>query len=196
MNTKTSKIIITIIALAIPSISYSQIDKASAMQAINEFKAEESSEKLQQCVNRIEREPSLSDSSRVELLVQVLAASVQYLEKHPKPTETPQINVAPPDDSIAGADPASIKDPVVRAQYEKDIAANKALAEAHRKHGAITAIRDKLTAYCVSFSNTKHENKKLLSELLRTASSNPETVKTVVALIEKEDANKTQQDNR
>jgi hypothetical protein len=100
MNTKTSKMIITIIALAIPSISYSQIDKASAMQAINEFKAEESSEKLQQCVNRIEREPSLSDSSRAELLVQVLAASVQYLEKHPKPAETPQINVAPPDDSI------------------------------------------------------------------------------------------------
>lgn len=196
MNTKTSKIIITIIALAIPSISYSQIDKASAMQAINEFKAEESSDKLQQCVNKIEREPSLSDSSRAELLVQVLAASVQYLEKHPKPAETPQINVAPPDDSIAGADPASIKDPVVRAQYEKDIAANKALAETHRKHGTITAIRDKLTAYCVSFANIKPENKKLLSEFLKTASNNPETVKKVVALIEKEEANKTQQDNR
>lgn len=196
MNTKTSKIIITIIALAIPSISYSQIDKASAMQAINEFKTEESSEKLQQCVNKIERETSLSESSRAELLVQVLAASVQYLQKHPKPAETPQINVAPPDDSIAGADPASIKDPVVRAQYEKDIAANNALAETHRKHGAITAIRDKLIVYCVSFSNIKPENKKLLSELLKKASSNPETVKTVVALIEKEEANKTQQDNR
>lgn len=196
MNTKTSKIIITIIVLAIPSISYSQIDKASAMQAINEFKAEESSDKLQQCVNKIEREPLLSESSRAELLVQVLAASVQYLEKHPKPAETPQINVAPPDDSIAGADPASIKDTVVRAQYEKDIAANKALAEMHRKHGAITAIRDKLIAHCVSFANIKPENKKLLSEFLKAASSNPETVKKVVALIEKEEANKTQQDNR
>jgi hypothetical protein len=196
MKTKTSKIIITIIALAIPSISYSQIDKASAMQAINEFKVEESSDKLQQCINKIEREPSLSDSSRAELLVQVLAASVEYLEKHPKPAETPQINVAPPDDSIAGADPASIKDPAVRAQYEKDIAANKALAETHRKHEAITAISDKLTTYCVSFSNIKPDNKKLLSDFLKVASSNPETVKTVAALIEKEEANKTQQHNR
>jgi hypothetical protein len=196
MNIKTSKIIITIFALALPSMSYSQIDKASAMQVINEFKAGESSDKLQQCLTKIEREPSLNDNSRAELLVQVLAASVKYLEKHSNPIGTPLRNIAPPNDSIAGADPASIKDPVVRAQYEKDIAANKALAETHRKHGVITAIRDKLTTYCVTFSNMKSENRKLLSEFLQTASSNPETLKKMVKLIEKEEAKNTQQDNR
>lgn len=196
MNTKTSKIIITIIALAIPSLSYSQIDKASAMLAINKFKVEESSDKLQECVQKIERELSLSDSSRAELYVHVLAASMQYLEKHPKPTETPQINIAPSDNSIAGADPASIKDPVVRAQYEKDITANKALSEAYRKHSAMIAIRDKLVTHCVSFLNINPENKKHLTELFQTASNDPETIKKIVRLIENEEAKRTQQDNR
>jgi hypothetical protein len=196
MNTKTSKIIITIFALALPSMSYSQIDKASAMQVINEFKADESSDKLQQCLSKIQCEPSLNDNSRAELLVQVLAASVQYLEKYPEPIGTPLRNIAPPDNSIAGADPASIKDPVVRAQYEKDIAANKALAETYRKHAVITAIRDKLTTYCVTFSNMKSENRKLLSDFLQAASSNPETVKKMVKLIEKEEANNKQRETR
>ena len=196
MNPKTSKIIITLCALAIPSICYSQINKASATQVINEFKVDESSDKLQMCLNKIEREPSFNDDSRAELLVQVLAASVQYLENHPKPLGTPLRNIAPPDGSIAGADPASIKDPVVRLQYEKDIAANEALAEAHRKHGTITAIRDKLTTYCVSFSNIKPENKKVLARILQAASSNPENLTTMVVLIEKEQANKTRHDKR
>lgn len=196
MNPRTSTLIITLCALAIPSICYSQINRASAIQVINEFKVDESTDKLQMCLNKIERELSFNDDSRAELLVQVLAASVQYLENHPKPLGTPLRNIAPPDGSIAGADPASIKDPVVRLQYETDIAANEALAEAHTKHRAITAIRDKLAAYCVSFSNIKPENKKVLTQLLQTASSSPENLKTMVALIEKEQANKTRQDNR
>lgn len=190
MNTKISTLVITIITLAIPSMLYSQIDKASAIQTINEFRAEESSDKLLQCITKIEREPSFDDNSRAELFAQVLAATIDYLENHPKPTGTPQINLAPPDGSIAGVDPAAIKDPVARAQYEKDIATNKALADAIRQHRTISAIRDKLITYSIAFSKIKPENRSLLNAFVRKASSNPETVKTVATLMEKEEANK------
>ena len=184
------KIIAVAASLATPSMCYSQISKDSALQTINEFNANENADKLLQCLTKIEREPSLDENSRAELFVKILATSIQYLERHPKPAETPQLNIAPPDGSMAGADPASIKDPVARAKYEKEIAANKTLAELYRQHNSISAVRDKIIAYCVSFSKLKTENKKLISDSIRDASNDPKTEKTIKTLMENQEAGK------
>lgn len=196
MKTKTYSLIIPIAIILASSMSYSQTIKEQSIQAITEFQESQDYTKLSRAYSAIGGDKSLPEEIRAQLYIRILIAANEYLDSHPKPEKTPTLNVAPPDGGISGVDPASIKDPVAREQYRKDIVENKDLIVARSRHNALSKLRDSIVTYCVSFSKMKPENEKIFSEFLKTVSSDPVTVKKVMALIEKEEANKTQQDNR
>jgi hypothetical protein len=76
-----------------------------------------------------------------KLLCGILIEVDVYLSTHQCPKEIPSVNIVPPGGGRSGVDPNSIVDPVERVAYEKLIDENKGLAEAHRKHLAVTRIR-------------------------------------------------------
>lgn len=188
MNTK-HYLTISIAIFSVSPMSYSQIIKTNAIKTIDEFKVNKDQYKLYGSYSAIGRDSSLPEETRAELYVRILIAANEYLESHPKPEKTPTLNVPPPDGGLPGVDPASIKDPIARAQYEKDIAANKALNEEHSKHNVLSRLRDSILTYCVSFRRIKPDNDKLLITYIQTQTTDPLAIKRVTELINKEEAN-------
>lgn len=196
MNTKVYITIITITMLSASPVSLSQIIKENAIQSIDEFKGNQDPSKLSGSYSAIGRDKSLPEETRAELYVRILIRASEYLESHPKPARTPMLNVPPPDGGIPGEDPADIKDPIARAKYERDIAANKSLAEACTRHRILLDLQHSIMTYCMSFRRIKPENDKLLATYIQKQTTDPLAIKKVTDLINKEEANKTQQDNR
>lgn len=131
-----------------------------------------------------------------KLLMGVLIESDTYLTNIQCPKDTPSINIVPPGGSRSGADPRSIADPADRAAYEKLIAENNKLAEAHRKYAAVSRIKDSalnlLAIYqtngLISETQVALVINKIVAPDVQKANLR-QLVKTAVA-------NKAQQDNR
>jgi hypothetical protein len=185
MNIKKCKFAIIILSLNISQIAYSQNDEINVIKEISQFKEKINSDDLINFFNRIEKNTSFDQNNKADFFVQILAITNKYLKDKPEPIEIPQLNIAPPDGSIAGIDPVSIKDPIARAQYEKDIMSNAVLAEAHRKHKAISTIHNRLISYCDKFSKVNLQNKNFILDVIKKLSSNQEEAKELQKLIEK-----------
>ena len=189
MNNKNYITIISIVNFSTSLMCYSQITKTNAIQIIDKFKANQDYDKFHEFYFEIIRDKSLSEEVKIELYARILVITNDYLERHSIPKEIPQINIDPGNGSLSGIDPSHIKDPTVRANYEKAITANNILAEAHIKHGRFTDMRDKIIDLCVLFENAKAENKKLISDAILVASGNPETTKKILGFIKKQKTN-------
>lgn len=133
---------------------------------ISQFKASSDDALLARLVDRIRGEKDWDSPQRMELLVQVFAVVDDYLRRHPKPERTPWLNIRPPDGGTSGIDPKEVKNPTARAQYERAIADNGKLLEAHRKHRALTDVRERIVRFCKAFKSAKPENKALLRQIL------------------------------
>ncbi len=103
------------------------------------------------------------------------------------PNAVPQINVAPPPGASepAGVDPASIKDPKVRAEYEVLIKKNKEKAENYRFQKSLRDMKVAWTHECIifvknSFSDKK-EDRDEVEKALQEHLSNPETRTAILA---------------
>lgn len=135
-----------------------------ADRTISEFKAKLDDEILTRLVTRIKAE-KVSETEHTRFLVQVLKVVDDYLREHPEPQGTPALNIAPSDGSLSGIDPKDVKDPTARAKYESEIAENKKLIEARRKHRAVISVRDEIIAYCTYFKAAKPENREVLKQI-------------------------------
>jgi hypothetical protein len=166
---------------------HSQIIKSNAIQVIEKLKVSQDHDEILKFNHEFERDKSLSEELKIELYARMLVIANDYLERHSMPKETPQINIDPGDGSVSGIDPSHVKDPIVRAKYEKEIAANRILAEAHIKHRRFSDMRNKMIVYCVSFGNLKAENKKLILDTIMETSGDPKTTKKILDLMERQE---------
>jgi hypothetical protein len=117
-------------------------DKPEAsVEKIAEFRKSKDDMLLFQQLQLLKKEAA-SSSQASKLLCRILVEADLFLSGHERPKGTPSLNIAPPNGGRSGVAPASISDPVERAGYQKLIDENKKLVEAHRKHAAVTRIKD------------------------------------------------------
>lgn len=173
------------IALASP-MSHSQVIKENSIQLVNEFKASQDPSELLASYSAIGGNKSLPEEVRAELYVRILIRANEYIDSHPKPVAPPLLNVPPPDGGIPGEDPAGIQDPISRAQYEKDIAANKSLAESHTQQRKISDLQKSIANYCILFRSRDSGNDDLLNSYITKQTNDLLAIKKVTDLIKKE----------
>jgi hypothetical protein len=157
------------------------LNPASVPEAIATVRVRMDESVLIRKVKEIESAPNIDGSTRANLLIQILSVVDDYLRAHPKPQGTPVLNIAPPDGGLAGKAPADVADPQLRAQYEKAIAANKELAEAHSRHDALTALRDTIILHCRTVATNQPERVGDLRTLFRAHNVKDETLNEVLA---------------
>lgn len=190
MNTKKTKILVSILALSFTKMVYSQTPKEDMVREIANFKLGENYVNLVEFHSKIRRDKSLTEEAKAEVYVGILITASEYLGKNKKPQGTPKINITPSDGSMPGVEPASIKDPIVRAEYEKEIAANRSLAEAYIKHGTLSDLQRSIADYCAAFRHMKPENAKLLTTYTQSQTTDPLVIQKVTDLINKEKADR------
>jgi hypothetical protein len=114
---------------------------AVSIEKIAEFRESQNDTLLFHQLRSLQKE-ARPPAETVGMLCGILVEADNYLSAQQRPKGTPERNIAPPGGGRSGVDPASIVDPVERAAYQKLIDENKKLGEAHRKHSAVTRIRD------------------------------------------------------
>lgn len=161
---------------------------AVSLEKISKFRESENDAVLFEQLRSLQKE-ARPPSEIVGMLCRILVEADNYLSAHQHPKGTPERNIAPPGGGRSGVDPASIVDPVEGADYQKLIDENKKLAEAHRKHSAVTRIRDSalnlLAAYrvngliselqldsAIDQQGTSDHQEAALRQLVKTATAN------------------------
>ena len=159
-----------------------------SLEMIAQFRLSEDDAVLAQQLKSLQSQAG-APSETAKLLCGILVEADVFLANHVRPKGTPALNIAPPNGGRSGVDPASIADPIERAAYQKLIDENKKLAEAHRKHAAVTRIRDSAVNLLAVYRNNRlideaqvvaaigqHEisedQKIALSQLVKTATAN------------------------
>lgn len=187
MNNKIQITLASIASIFIGPMGFSQITEANVIQTIAEFEVSQDYTKLSESYSAIGSDSLLLEETRAMLYIRILGAVNKYLVAHPKPEKTPTLNVAPPDGGLPGVDPANIKDPILRAQYIRDISANKELILSRSRHNVLSKMSDSIATYCASFKQIKPENNELLATYIRKQITDPLVIKRVVELLGKEE---------
>ncbi len=125
---------------------------------------------------------------RASLWLQAWQRIDRSIDEEWSPADTGAANVVPPGGGPAGMDPAAISDPVLRAQYEADIAANRQKiirateqfrARDLRKYWVPTAKRVLIRLYMEAPNGTE-ELRALLEEYISDASDREQVLDAVV----------------
>lgn len=85
---------------------------------------------------------------KLRLLLRLMTALHRSIDRNWDAQDVPQINIAPPgglEGGRAGMDPASIKNPELRRQYEEAIRENAEKAERYRLQKGLRKLRDQWT---------------------------------------------------
>lgn len=83
----------------------------------------------------------------------------------------------------SGIFPEGIKDPVMRAKYQKMLDDNNALGEAQMKYDTLSRMQNDIAEYFSAFVEIKSENLKIASEEINRIAQKPEAAKELTDLI-------------
>lgn len=187
----TLMITILLVLVATQTFADKGIENGASLAKILEFTETENDDNLAEQLMLIQRTKHTPEAA-AQVLCAVLARADKYLSEHRKPDAVPSVNVAPPGGGLAGMDPEAIVDPVERAAYKKAIEENRVLAEAHRKHGSVSKIRDsalrllaifhangtiseaQLTAAVEQQATSKEQKASLLQQVRKAGADKPE----------------------
>jgi hypothetical protein len=193
MTMKTISItarLILVLILPIDTAHSEEPSNAHYPKLIESLKSEDSYRTFCHAISEIEHHPKLSDEERIGLKIRLLSVAHHFLRSHEAPTEIPAMNLIPPDHGTSGKDPSDVKDPVLRAQYIKEIERNNALSEAQSKHGSLIAFRNGVIRTCQSMiqdsQNNNSKHLKVISDALRKYCKSPEEVKELQEMINQE----------
>lgn len=148
------------------------------------LKLEDDDQTFMRCGAAIDHDRSISDEVRLQLRVKYLVIAHQFLKTHAKPEGKSFSNVAPPDGGMPGQAPSEVKDPVLRAKYEKMIAKNNALSDAQNKYSRLFRKRELIADTLAQFINLKKENLKIVFDLLNQTTRPKEETKELMDLID------------
>lgn len=133
-----------------------------------------------------------SPSVTTEALCAILVQTDHFLNENPKPSKTPQLSIAPPGGGLSGIDPQAIADPDERAAYEKLLAENAKLAEAHRTHRRISSVKAKALILLAMSQINRTTDQEAIDAALAKLSKSPQQKQALTRDIKTETANKAQ----
>lgn len=133
-----------------------------------------------------------SPSVTTEAVCAILVQADRFLNENPKPSKTPQLNIAPPGGGLSGIDPQAIADPDERAAYEKLLAENAKLAEAHRTYRRVSSVKAKALNLLAMSQINRTTDQDVIDGALAKLSESPEQKLTLTRDIKTATANKAQ----
>jgi len=167
--------------LAVP-LQAESFDGEAAKRFAN-LKIDDDVEAFALSYSSILRDHAITDEVRAELEAKYLVMIHRYLRIHSMPKGTPASNPRPPDGGMSKR-PEDIKDPVLRAKYEKNLAENEALNQAKGKFRILTQEREFLVSYLVATIREKPEILKTVSGVFKQMAKNPEEEAELKAFLE------------
>ncbi len=115
-----------------------------------------------------------SEEVKAGLAMQFLVIANNYLKIHVRPEGKVESNIRPPDGSLSGVSPESIKDPEMRAKYTKMLEENRKMSEGQNIYDSAFTFRKDILSFCLRFINEKPANAKIISDALAKYSKDAE----------------------
>lgn len=191
---KTSKyyILASILGLSpAHSIGAEPVTKKDSVQDIMTFSDTKDISTLEshlQSASRGLESPAVTTDAVCAILVQ----ADSFLSENPKPIKTPQLNISPPGGGLSGIDPKAIADPDDRAAYEKLLAENAQLAEAHRTFRRVSSIKANALNLLVLCQMNGTTDQEAIDGALAKLSRSPEQKVALTRDVKTATANKAQ----
>ena len=154
------------------------------MELVSNLTVSDDYDAFARCYAAIKQDETNTEQTRLELRIRYLIVAQYYLKNRSKPPGVIYWNLNPPDGGVSGSDAKSIKDPVLRAQYEKAIAENEALSKAQNKYDLLIAHRYEITKMLSSSITSKNITPEAIAKILYEKSTTPEHARELMSFID------------
>lgn len=149
----------------------------------NEIKDDASFQIIGRSYVTMHADDKLSDETKACSAMRFLVLAHNYLKTHVRPEGKVEWNMRPPDGSLSGVSPESIKDPEMREKYTKMLEVNRIRSEGQTTYDSVMVFRKEILERCVSFINKNPKNAKAIADALAKYSKDAEQLSELKRVI-------------